>query len=1281
MQTISLPAKLPTLDINLSLDLFSRREFYRYRSSNQAQQVDADSGYFFHQKIVQQFMMYNDHLMLIHEAGSGKTKTALSVMHSIKNGGFLEHLYKKIVIATPNDDLARAWAANSEIAESDKRYYEILTHYELSTKDPKNYARTIFIIDEVHKLANESVLNTTSFNRNENKKDMDSKYGGVWNLLHRAQLAKVMLLTATPFQNDTADFYPLMNLILPADSQIDRRFSVDAVAQRMIGRVSFVRNIYKDIQIEYDMSDELYNKIQEFQLMGSRETGDVLGLYGNSSIATIEYTPNAGFQRYRLPFYDTVEFSSIMFSLSSDDLSMLFSIKNGRIEFVKSISLNEEIPIVPNVTIANPTFGKYPDSEGSYMEFDIKFDNIADGLLYEEKLYLTLAVPGLLRSSIPIGMDNRRYGTIRSILGAAHTGYLRDVDRTAVISSDGQVENDDRKPDRRLIFSDEQQSFVYRKTPAIDIAKDVNQLSSRSKLYYHFVLCLFSTATERNRAVLLENNPEYKEILEGAPIEPGKSIFYSRYITKEYGIEFLADLLVALGYERLTSDSDFSVAKPRFALSPSTNNMRDMINHPDNWDGSRCQLILFSQRGATGFSYFDIRHIHVVPGWSPSENTQAIFRGIRAGGHKNFVQKAGYIPTVRVYIHTISPHLGQGVLTNDFYNRKTVINNKTFINTVPDTCYRFGWEYDDEGKPVRSNDVDILREPEVFDKNVSYNGAMTENGSTNVYYTNLGLAMRNFSATVQLKNLRTETAETYQQVIPYNANIKGLNSVLCYILFDSLSKDIAFSEIRRRLKSYAVDCELLKDRNTLPDGFTNTSECDYGSCVINCISDSNQIIGNDVDISNGSDPRRTRALAPLSHHRTTTHDQYLIISPVECKLLMDFIKTYMEENIRVNYYQLIKDVWEHFNTTYFSERHIEDVLLNMIYGKNQTIVRDKFDRMCRLSYMGELLYMVPLEVGPEFIHERYRETQYSGKYIQSDYLSIYQTGISNDDIAVRNITITQESVFEAIDRLNGKDIIQFMQMNFQEFVSIVEACYIGKNVLNVENQTVSLIANQFGMYFANIPRKVLQIYYKSGRESKSNSRVYYMEEVREVSQEENQNDTVMVNFLWHIFPSTVTPRGFISDFSYVRIFENNQFIWANDGERKSIIRYIKKKSKSIETEYLKKLTGEAIDKKTKQPVVKGLFGYIDYRNKLLAPENAEEYLMLVFKETKDAAEGEEQMEDDKALQGRACKSFTNELYTSIQNILGVELKGAKDQKCKTIERALMERNAILDKIT
>jgi len=908
MQTVSLPPKLPALDINIGLDLLSRREFWRYRSTGRLVQQDPNDKYYFHQKIVQQFMMYNDHLMLIHEAGSGRSKTALSVMKSIQDGGFLEHLYKRIVIATPNDELARAWGTNSEITESDKSLFQIMTHYEMSTKDPKDYDRTIFIVDEVHKLANETVLNTTTFSRNDNKKDMVSKYGGVWNLLHKSKMAKVMLLTATPFQNDVADFYPLLNLILPMDKQVDRRISSDAIAERMVGRVSFVRNVYQDIKIEYDMSNELYRKIQEFQLAGSRSLNDVLGLYGNSSLATLSYKPGTP-QTYRLPFFAQEEFKTTMFSMTvADYITALFYVDNNR-----QVSLEKTVPLSDgaslDINMSNVIFNSYADSEGSYIEFTLTCSNFSDEILIDDVLYLTLAVPGLLRSSVPLE-NNTRYSVIRSILGAAHTGYLRDVERSQNVS-DGQVEIDERNPDRRLIFSDEQQSFVFQNTPIEDLKADVNVLSSCSKLYYHMILFLMSTSTPENRAYLLENNPQYSEILTGDPIETGKSLFYSRYITNEYGIGFFASLLTAFGYERLTADSDIKTARPRFALSPDSNRLRDMINSEDNWDGSRCQIVLFSQRGATGFSYFDVRHIHIMPGWSPSENTQAIFRGIRSGGHKNFVSKAGYIPTIRVCIHTISPNLGQSVVKDTFYEKSVNINNKDFKNTDDEpidgeqVSYRFGWKYNSDNSLIRTFAREV-NNPTKFDKLVSYAGSITEQGNTNVYYTILGLAMRNFSNSILQRNMESP----YKQVVAYNDMFNGLNSVFPYILYDSIRKDMEFAIVREKLKSHAVDCDLLKIRNTLPEGFNYTSECDYKLCTINCISESGKVSiqGNDVDIVDGSDPRRSRALAPLSYHRTTTHDHYLTLSPTEILRLENFIIDYMQENVRVSYYQLIKDI-------------------------------------------------------------------------------------------------------------------------------------------------------------------------------------------------------------------------------------------------------------------------------------------------------------------------------------------------------------------------------------
>lgn len=1267
---ISLPPKLPPLDLNLGLDLHSRREFYRFRSTGRIVQENEEDGYYFHQKLVQQFMCYHDHLMLIHEAGSGKTKTALSVLKAIQKAGFLEYIYKKVVIATPNEELARAWITNSELTESDRRLYEVVTHYELSQKSPKDYPQTIFIVDEVHKLANESLMdaNVEAFDRNVDRKDLKSKYGGVWNLLHRSKLSKVMLLTATPFQNDMADFYPLLNLILPQSQQIlERRITMERLAERMVGRVSFVRNVYQDIRVEYDISDEMYDRLQDFQLSGD------LGLHGNTSICTIEYVPLGKTQSYRVPFFNRQEFQGMLFSLFVDGYgSVVFNIERSEPRSVRLSRHHKRHPDGPTMelTLSNVEFGEYGDTSGSYMKFDLEWMNpvpgMVEALAVEDQLYLTLVVPGLLRSSIPLtSSPPGRFGVLRSILGAAHTGYLRDVERTHSISSDGQVEFDDRNPGKRLIFSDEQQSFVFRNPPIEEMAKDINQLSSYSKLYYHLILFIMSSATQENRQFLSRANPNWGGFLEGDPIEPGKSIFYTRYINHEYGLQFLEKLLVALGYEKLSADSNMTQSRPRFALSPDSAGLRDVINHADNWDGSRCQLVVFSQRGATGFSYFDIRHIHIVPGWSPSENTQAIFRGIRSGGHRNFVQRAGYNPTIRVYMHTITPHLGQSVTTPRFYEKEVIVGNGTFTDKGEDTN-RFGWSRNDEsGVFQRVYDGPSL-DPMEFDSKISQFGYIEETSSplTKVYFTILGLAMRNFS-TVIMKKENMESP--YRQIVNYSDMYSGLNSVLAYILSDSLRKDMEFAQVRRLLKSHSVDCDLLKPRNTLPEGFNNTSECDYGSCTVNCLSDSGmvQIRGNDVVVDgDGSDPRRTRALAPLSHHRTTSHDHYLTLTESTRRKLKHFIGDYMQRELRVNYYQLVKDVWGGLGSMdMVSEKHIDDVLLEMVYGKEQSILRDQFDRLCRLSYMGELLYLVPLEIGPEFIHERYREGQYSGKYLQNQYLSIHQTGIGNEEVYFKEPSITLASTERLLEGMGNRELVELMRTNFHQFVQFIESCYVAVNVHSANDPRMVGPAQQFGMYFAKIPRDMMQECYRSGRDSKVDSRVHFMEERRETTRP-NQEDPnrpnqeqVLVNFLWHIYPSTVTPRGFISDFSYIRFLDQDTaFHWANDGQRKSVVQYIKERSKLTEQTYLNRSPG--------------LFGYVDYRNKLLDPQKPEEYLMLVFKDEPT----------QKALQGRACKSFTTKDYDRMSEKLNVTLDGSKEAKCRVLERVLGERNLIVDSL-
>ena len=174
-------------------------------------------------RIAGQFTQYNK-LLLFHEIGSGKTRSAISTVELarkqalsplpkslvlLNNKALINKFIRELVLKAeplqynpdPDDPLTRA------ILKKVRKNYDIMTFITFANgyeKDPEvtiqTYSHSIIIIDEVQQLVGERGGN--------------DPYSLIHEFLHRVENPKILLMSGTPMKDTPDQFAMVMNLIL-----------------------------------------------------------------------------------------------------------------------------------------------------------------------------------------------------------------------------------------------------------------------------------------------------------------------------------------------------------------------------------------------------------------------------------------------------------------------------------------------------------------------------------------------------------------------------------------------------------------------------------------------------------------------------------------------------------------------------------------------------------------------------------------------------------------------------------------------------------------------------------------------------------------------------------------------------------------------------------------------------------------------------------------------------------------------------------------------------------
>lgn len=1242
-----LSPRIPSLEANdkVSGMLMTMGEFYNYRARDRKLSKQDGDDYFLHQRIVRQYMVYNDNLMVIHDAGTGKTRTTLGFLHEIANGP-LRNVYNKVVISTPSDLLHDNWKSNPEIEMySDKLKIEYTTHSRLSRFNPKNYSGTFFVIDEAHLITGDSI--DISFDRSDKEtlrniqesRGKDDIYKGIWNILHNTPLRKVLLLTATPMQNSQEDFYSLINLILPPEDQImgyNEKIPEERMLNLLSGRVSYVRSAEEGFDIRYGLSPAMLEAINTSRLLN--DVGKInLGYLFDINLE----------RKYYIPGCTNMPHTHLCLELFSGEVR----------EMILVIDINKKSVVSSD-----------REDWQTLLEMEIGMEDGRVFVIFSKvntpnniplpDIDFVFSLPSCLNNKLR-PRDDYEVDVVETILSASQTLYF--TSRLDEIRNKPLEEKGLSLSNNRLIVIDDPKEGL---TPEI--------MYHVSNLFMNIIMVFLLSLSEEAREGKIRR--AWLDLIGNEVVERGKNILFCEYVEISVGgIEKLGELMNRVGYtpfkysDNYKSDIVSYGKAPRYIINPSPLEI-EMFNHPENWDGSYIQVSLYSSQGAKGVSYFDVRHIHLIPHWSPSENTQALFRGIRAKSHDNIRSRLpeGEPFEVRIYKHVSTPMLS--LLT---YNNRWIVDG---VRVSPWMRY-FGEIEDQEAyiptsqlpstiSEIIKYETELNRYTRILAKEISEGGQIAD-PFTDFQFTINGFAMEYVPdptthplTNINGSNLRLPPREGY----PTDVN-ETFYSPIAYKLTLATRKDIDISKMRMLYKQAAMDCDLNRVRNILPETMDNTEWCDYTSCNYQCLPEARglEIVIDTIDPGTGEDVRWERnPWAPLSESRLSVGDVYTSLTPN----LQNRVREYIVQRINNNplgyiqIYNLLYGLRERFGTL-ISEQQLLSFISRMVYSNesNQYIL-DRYKNRCVLKTQGSIVYLCPLYTSERKLFFT-PEGQTASRFLQGSSQKLFSNQeswekISNPPPSADNLKREYETFLAGVP--TGEDVVEScfkLATDFEKFVRVIEGGFI----VSLEGGVPNDISRRFSKYFMKTTLDVID----KTLDSQGN---LVNPLVSPWKMDNKKNITIHFHLLFNMHPSFSKVKKPISENTPIKILIETDlglgFIQTTPIEQSILFK--------IAEEADKRLLFELSDK-SRRDGREGVIGIIDDK-KFIDPsgKNKLEYFKIYVPLTGKVS--------PKHPQGKVCITYSDDDLKKLASTFGVEVGKNKIENCKNLYDTFKNENRL-----
>ena len=286
-QLENLLAYYPPQDTPLIQTIFTNKKEFNELATSSVEEIPERGEFFKHQRLIQRFMRAVDKMLILHEAGTGKTCTMISVgefysmvskvlegvsdsllrqgapikrvyvivKSPVLKNEFIQQLvcnctYKKFetqYVSDAKDESTRMKRLKKEI----KKWYQVMTYTEFRNmiavdvktgvdergkaireldfrmsddQIVKEFSNCLFFADEIHNFSNiESEVPP-----DEEEEEIESlsdvaNYDILWKVFHLVRNSKIMLATATPMVNGPDDLVPILNLLLPKERNLPNK--------------------------------------------------------------------------------------------------------------------------------------------------------------------------------------------------------------------------------------------------------------------------------------------------------------------------------------------------------------------------------------------------------------------------------------------------------------------------------------------------------------------------------------------------------------------------------------------------------------------------------------------------------------------------------------------------------------------------------------------------------------------------------------------------------------------------------------------------------------------------------------------------------------------------------------------------------------------------------------------------------------------------------------------------------------------------------------------------
>jgi hypothetical protein len=265
--------------------IFTNKKEFNELATSSTEEIPARGEFFKHQKLIQRFMRAVDKMLILHEAGTGKTCTMISVgefyemmaktlegisdsllrqgapikktyvivKSPVLKNEFIQQLvcsctyqkYETQYVKDARDEKTRMKRLKKEI----KKWYQVLSYtefrnliaYEVKTgldergkpvrelkfkmsddQIIKEFSNCLFFADEIHNFSN---VDSETPEEDEEIKSLGdvANYDILWKVFHLVKNSKIMLATATPMVNGPDDLVPILNLLLPPERNLPNK--------------------------------------------------------------------------------------------------------------------------------------------------------------------------------------------------------------------------------------------------------------------------------------------------------------------------------------------------------------------------------------------------------------------------------------------------------------------------------------------------------------------------------------------------------------------------------------------------------------------------------------------------------------------------------------------------------------------------------------------------------------------------------------------------------------------------------------------------------------------------------------------------------------------------------------------------------------------------------------------------------------------------------------------------------------------------------------------------